>query len=178
MATVEQGLAQAIALYNAGHKAPAQALCEQLLQTAPAHPAVHQLLAVMRLDAGDPRAATRHIEHSLQARPEHAPSRRTGAQAWFAQSLAEHQAGDAAAEEAALRRSLALWPEQVQACVNLGIALQTRGALDEAMQWYGRAYRLNPGCLGRVANALCSEPRGALWLDLADLRAALVASGA
>ena len=45
--TVEQALAHAIAQYNAGQKDEAQALCQRLLQQAPTHPAVHQLLAVL-----------------------------------------------------------------------------------------------------------------------------------
>lgn len=176
--SVEQGLAQAIALYNAGRQADAQRVCEQWLRASPEHPALHQLLAVLRLEAGDATAATEHIERSLQARPGHAPSRQIGAQAWFARAVRAHAGHDAPGEEAALRRALMLWPEHVQACVNLGIALQAQARLDEAMPWYGRAYRLRPDSFGRIANALCSEPNGALWLDLDALRATLVALAA
>lgn len=174
--TVEQGLAQAIALHNAGRAADAQRVCEQWLHAEPQHPALHQLLAVLRLEAGEARAATEHIEQSLQLRPGHAPTRQIGAQAWFACAVQAHAGHDAAGEEAALRRAVALWPAHVPACVNLGIALQAQGRRDDAMGWYGRAYRLRPDSFGRIANALCSEPSGALWLDLDALRAALAAA--
>jgi tetratricopeptide (TPR) repeat protein len=170
---IEQGLARAVTLYNGGRRPEAQALCDTLLRAAPGHPAVHQLLAVLCLDSGEPLQATRHIERSLHARPGHAPSEKIGAQAWFAQSLAVHETRAPEAEEAALRRALALWPEHVEACVNLGILLQASGRLAEAMPWYARAYRLREDTFGRIANALCSEPTGALWLDLEALRASL-----
>jgi tetratricopeptide (TPR) repeat protein len=177
-AAVEQGLVQAIGHYNAGRRPQALALCDALLAAVPEHPALHQLRARLCLDAGDAAAATEHIERSLQARPAHEPSRRLGAQAWFARSLQAHDAGDRAGEGAALDRAVALWPEHVEAWVNRGIWLQAQGRLDEALRCHGRAYRLRADCFGRIANALCSEPAGALWLDLDALRATLAAQPA
>src|SRR5205085_2188425 len=106
--TVEQALAQAIALYNAGSKDDAQRLCKRLLQQAPAHPAVHQLLAVLSLDRGDPAAASEHIDHSLRARPDHAPSQRIAAQARCETGRLQRERGDAAGARAAWRDAVAL----------------------------------------------------------------------
>lgn len=175
---MEQLLARAIALYNAGDKAGTRALCEQLLQQAPPHPAVHQLMAVLLLDEGDALQAAQQADRSLQLRPGHAPTMKIAAQAWFAASHRALGAGDVKAEEHALRRVLALWPDHIEACVNLGILLQASHRLEEAMPWYGRAYRLRPDSFGRIANALCSEPNGALWTDLQAMREALSAAAA
>lgn len=176
MRPLEQQLAEAIALYNAGQQPQARARCEQMLAAGARHPALHQLMAVLELDAGDPQAALQHAQRSLRARPHHPPTLKLGAQAWFALSLRAHARGDREGERDALEHSLALCPEHVEAAVNLGIWLQAQGRLDDAMRCYGRAYRLREATFGRIANALCSEPRGALWLDLNALRAALAAA--
>jgi len=207
--TVEQALAQAIALYNAGHKDEVQALCHRLLQQAPTHPAVHQLLAVLSLDHGDAATATVHIDHSLRARPDHAPSLRIAAQARYETGRLQRERGDAAGARQTWRDAVALQPasvpawfalslvcedlglhdeaqtalEQVlrhepahaEAQVNLGLLLQKRGELAAAMAHYALAYRQRPDTLGRIANALTSEPTGRLWLRLDDLKRELAA---
>jgi tetratricopeptide (TPR) repeat protein len=70
---------------------------------------------------------------------------------------------------------LALQPDDAQACVNLGLILQLQGRLEAAMPRYARAFALQPDTFGRIANALCSEPHGRLWLDLEALKRALAA---
>jgi len=73
----------------------------------------------------------------------------------------------------AYRRALALRPDLAEAEANLGVALQERGDLNAAKQAYGRAINLMPSAFGRVAQALCTAPKGELWLDLSGLRAHL-----
>jgi len=170
---LESGLAQAIAAVNAGRREQARAVCEQLLGVAPGHPAVHQLLALIALDEGDAMAAQRHAEASLASRQGHPPTLAVAAKAAFAVALAAHARGDTAQEEAALRRALGHEPQMVEAEVNLGIVLQSRGALDAAMAHYGRAFVQRPDAFGRIAHALASEPRGAVWLEADALRSAL-----
>jgi len=205
MKDIEAGLAQAIALLNAGQNEEAAALCSALLARHPQDAAVNQLLAVVR--AGQQRwdEARTHIRRSLASRPKHLPSLQIAARiaretsdapglrdalahiarlqpqsaaGWFALSLACHEARDTAAELEALERVLALEPSHVEALVNLGIVRQESGDLAGAMHCYGCAYRLRADTFGRITNALCSERTGALWLDLDALRRALAVSAA
>lgn len=172
-APVEALLGLAIQHVNAGQRARARVLCEQAAATHPPHPAVQQLLAVISLQEGDAASAVRLAQASLALRPEHPPTLRIGADAWFQLSLVRHDAGDAAGEEQALREALLLSPEHVEAEVNLGIALQERGEIDAAMRAYGRAYRSREDSFGRIAHALAAPNVGRVWLDLSELRAAL-----
>ena len=113
---------------------------------------------------------------SLALRPGHPPTVRVAADAWFEVSLKRHAKNDLAGEANALREVLRLVPERVEAEVNLGIALQDDGEIDEAMRAYGRAFRLREDTFGRIAHALATPNVGRLWLDLDALRAALRAT--
>jgi tetratricopeptide (TPR) repeat protein len=172
-ASVEELLALAIRHVNAGQRERARLLCEQALAMNAPHPAVQQLLAVISLREGDAAAAVELAAASLALRPDHAPTVRVAADAWFQLSLARHEAGDPAGEAQALREVLRLAPERVEAEVNLGLALQDGGEIDAAMRAYGRAYRAREDTFGRIAHALAAANVGRLWLNLDDLRAAL-----
>lgn len=172
-ASVEELLALAIRHVNAGQSDRAKLLCEHAMQAHPPHPAVQQLLAVIALQRGDAAGATEFTSASLALRPDHAPTLRVAADAWFQLSMARHEQGDLEGEEQALRQVLRAAPERVEAEVNLGIVLQDRGNIEAAMQAYGRAYRLREDCFGRIAHALATPNVGRLWLELDDLRAVL-----
>ncbi|MEP6873248.1 MAG: tetratricopeptide repeat protein [Burkholderiales bacterium] len=171
--SVEELLVLAIRHVNAGRPDHARMLCEQAAATHPPHPAVQQLLAVISLQEGDAAAAAELAVASLALRPDHAPTMRVAADAWFQLSLARHESGDLAGEAQALREVLGLAPERVEAEVNLGIVLQDSGQIDEAMRAYGRAYRAREDTFGRIAHALSASNVGRLWLSLEDLRVAL-----
>jgi len=171
--SIEDLLGVAIRLVNAGQAERARLVCEQALATHAPHPAVQQLLAVISLQQGEAESAAALAAASLALRPGHPPTLRVAADAWFQLSLARHEQGDPVGERQALREVLRLAPERVEAEVNLGIALQDAGELDEAMRAYGRAFRLREDSFGRIAHALSSAPVGRLWLDLDALRAAL-----
>ncbi len=171
--TVEELLSLAIRHVNAGQRERARLLCEHAAATHPPHPAVQQLLAVITLQQGEAATAAELAAASLALRPGHAPTLRVAADAWFQLSLARHAAGDLAGEAQALRDVLRFAPNRVEAEVNLGIALQDEGKIDDAMRAYGRAYRAREDTFGRIAHALASANVGRMWLDLDDLRAAL-----
>ena len=175
-ATIEELLGLAIRHVNAGQRDRARQLCEQAVATHPPHPAVQQLLAVIALQDGDAPAATELAAASLALRPGHAPTVKVAADAWFQCSLARHDERDLPGEVRALREVLRLAPERVEAEVNLGIALQDGGEIDEAMRAYGRAYRLREDTFGRIAHALATPNVGRMWLELDALRAALRAA--
>ena len=197
-------VALAIRLVNARQHERARIVCEQAVASWPPHPAVHQLLAVLDLQAGQPARALDHAALSLSLRPDHVPTllvrgdaalalRDLGAasqaleraaalapdqaDAWFKLSLARQDLRDLDGAIAALERALALQPRRVDALVNLGIVLQEAGRIDAALRAYGRAYRLHAPAFGRIAHALATPGTGRLWLDLDDLRAELEGAG-
>ncbi len=195
----------AIRLVNAGQREKARIVCEQAVAGHAPHPAVHQLLAVIDLQAGRVADARRHAALSLKLRRDHVPTlivagdaamaerdvdaasqafERAVAvvpdhvEAWFKVSLVRQDLGDLDGAVVALRRVLQLKPDRVDALVNLGIALQERGDIDDAMRAYGRAYRLRDETFGRIAHALATPAVGRLWLRLDDLRDELRTRGA
>jgi tetratricopeptide (TPR) repeat protein len=194
-----------IRLVNAGQRERARVVCEQAVAAYPAHPAVHQLLAVLDLQAGQPAQAGAHAALSLKLRPDHVPTllvlgdaalaqrdlaaaslalERAAAlapeqaEAWFKVSLVRQDLRDSDGAIAALERALALNPDRVDALVNLGIVLQEAGRLDDALRAYGRAYRLREETFGRIAHALATPSTGRLFLNLDDLRAELLSAAA
>jgi tetratricopeptide (TPR) repeat protein len=197
---IEELLAVAIGLVNAGQRERARLVCDKAVADWPAHPAIHQLLAFLDLQAGDAAGARRHAELSLSLRPDHVPTLFVAGEAalalrdpagaarahgravalapahvdaWFSLSQARHDLRDLAGAEAALQRVLALKPDRADALVNLGILLQEQGRVDDALRAYGRAYRLREETFGRIAHALATPGVGRLWLRLDDLRAEL-----
>lgn len=204
-ASVEDLLGLAVRLVNAGQRERARLVCEQAMATHAPHPAVQQLLALIRLQEGDAATASELAAASLVLRPDHPPTlvvagdaaRASGAllqaaahyehalrlqperaDLWFQLSLVRHDLRDLAGAALALRRVLQLSPERVEAVLNLGIVLQDSGEIDEAMRAYGRAYRMHEASFGRIAHALAAANVGRLWLNLDDLRAALLAEPA
>jgi len=193
-------IALAVRLVNANQPARARIVCEQAVAAWPAHPAVHQLLAVLDVQAGQPASALSHATLSLRLRPDHVPTLLVlgdaalaqrdlqaasqaleravvlapdNGEAWFKASLVRQDLGDLDGAIAALQRVLAGSPERVDALVNLGIVQQESGRIDDAMRAYGQAYRLRPQTFGRIAHALATPGVGRLWLDLDELRAEL-----
>jgi tetratricopeptide (TPR) repeat protein len=195
-------IALAIRLVNANQLPRARVVCDQAVAAYPPHPAVHQLLAVLDIQAGRPADARAHAALSLKLRPDHVPTllvlgdaamaqrdlaaasealeRAVGlapdqADAWFKVSQVRQDLHDLDGAVAALERVLASNPERVDAWVNLGIVQQEAGRLDDALRAYGRAYRLREQTFGRIAHALATPGVGRLWLNLDDLRAELAA---
>jgi tetratricopeptide (TPR) repeat protein len=193
-------IALAVRLVNANQPARARIVCEQAVAAWPAHPAVHQLLAVLDVQAGQTASALSHATLSLRLRPDHVPTLLVlgdaalaqrdlqaasqaleravvlapdNGDAWFKASLVRQDLGDLDGAIAALQRVLAGSPQRVDALVNLGIVLQESGRIDDAMHAYGQAYRLRPQTFGRIAHALATPGVGRLWLDLDELRAEL-----
>jgi tetratricopeptide (TPR) repeat protein len=167
--TLDAGLAQALNLANAGHSLQAEAYCARLARQFGHHPALLQLQAVLCQERGDAQAGRALIAASLKARPDHVPSLMIAA-------LLCQDLQDLPGAAASLERVLHLQPSHVPALVNLGIVRLEQGLRDAALRHFGRAWRLRPQTLGRIAGALCSERSGAVWLSAEDLRRALEAA--
>jgi tetratricopeptide (TPR) repeat protein len=241
-AEVEALLRQVIAEINAGRPQRAHALCERALVGRVGGAAlapIHQMMAVLHMQAGQAQQAREHIAISLAQRPDHPPSLKiagdaaravgdlhdahrhyeralalqpdradialalaqtlqtgddtaarerawsrvvalmpTHQEAWLQLANARQDLRELPAAIDALHQLLRLVPQHAMAEVNLGIVLQESGQIDDAMRAYGRAYRLQEDCFGRIAHALSTPGVGRLWLDLDALRAELRAVAA
>ncbi len=198
-------IALAVRPVNAKQFDRGRIVCDQAVAAWPAHPAVHQLLAVLDMQAGRFADALAHAALSLKLRPDHVPTlllqgdaalalrdlpaasralERAVAlapdhgEAWFKVSLVRQDLRDPDGAAAALERLLAVQPERADAWVNLGIVRQDAGRVDDALRAYGHAFRLREETFGRIAHALATPVAGRLWLDLDDLRAELRAAAA
>jgi len=154
---------------DAGHPldaGDAAGACESLQRTVARHPryapAFYEWGRALRANHDDDGALAA-FEHSIKIDPGLAAG-------WFAMSLIHqdhHRPGDASV---ALERYLALRADDVEATFNLGLVRQQLGWLDGAMDCYSQVHRWQPALFGRIANALCSERRGRVWLDPDALR--------
>ena len=118
-------------------------------------------------EQGRLREAVAALERAVALQPRFA-------KAWFLIGLIRDDLGDPATA-AAYRAALDADPTLHEAALNLGIACQEAGELDQAFDAYGQALRTRPEALGRIAHALSSSPTGCLFLDLAGLRRTLLA---
>lgn len=171
--SVDELLALAVRHVNAGQSERAVMLCELARVHQPPHAGVLQLLALLNLQRGQSAAAVEQAQASLALRPGHAPTLQVAVNAWFERALQLQDVHEYEAATQALRAVLQLAPDRAEAEVNLGIVLQELGRLDEALQAYGRAYRLHEDSFGRIAHALSAAGVGRIWLRLSDLRATL-----
>lgn len=126
-------------------------------------------LGVAQYQSGQLLPALNALERCIHLAPE-------SLDAWFNLALVRQDMQDFHGAIAALNRLLVLCPTRVDALVNLGIVLQANGQMDDAFLVYGRAYRLQSDTFGRIAHALAAEKTGRMWLDLDDLRTALLGS--
>ncbi len=156
------------AILAQGRAAEAIAPLRQALAAAPDRVETLLPLAQALRQTGAPREALKHLRHLAEAQPNN------GA-VFFALGLVCDDLRDRQGAVAAYQRCVALQPNTPEAQVNLGAALQQIGEFDGAMQCYRQAMRLRPDTFGRIAQALPSTQRGALWLDLRRLRRSLVA---
>ncbi len=116
-------------------------------------------------------AAQQSFERSVSLQP-------SLASAWFALSLVCQDLRRFDAARSALHQVLILAPDNAEAAVNLGLVHQELGDIDAAMASYARAYQQRPQAIGRIANALCSERAGRMWLDLDELKRELMSLSA
>ena len=194
-------LQRAIAQVRAGRPDAARALCEQALADAAAgagHPAIHQMLAVLCMQAADAAAARRHIQASLAVRPDHVPSLKIAGDAacatgdWLearrcyervlaqqpsrvdvafalADSLLAGQ--DAAACERVLADLAGRVPTSHEAWFRLSLVRQDLGDFDGAIDALHRVLALTPG------NAQAEVNLGIVLQETGRIDAAMQAYG-
>jgi tetratricopeptide (TPR) repeat protein len=123
-------------------------------------------LALGLRHAGALQEAREQLDHLAVAMPQNAS-------VLFSLGLVCDDLGDGLAAIAAYRRCIEAQPNFAEAHVNLGLAIQQSGNMEAAMDCYRRAVRLAPDTFGRIAQALCSQRRGQIWLNLNRLRRSL-----
>jgi predicted O-linked N-acetylglucosamine transferase (SPINDLY family) len=175
--TVQEQLAQAYALQQAGRLGEAKAGYEAFLAANPDHfDAVH-MLGVLELQAGRAAEAAERLQHATRLAPQDPGSRNNLGEAWRRLGRLEEAA-------ACYREAVERWPQYAAALYNLGMVLQRLGRREEAEQALRRALELEPewaeahGSLGaalaeagRLDEALASAQRAvALRPELAAPR--------
>lgn len=123
-------------LVNAGQRERARAVCEQAVAAYPSHPAIHQTLAVLDLQAEQPAQAATHAALSLKLRPGHVPTLLLLGDAALAQR-------DLAGALQALERAVALAPAQAEAWFKLSRARQDLGDVAGAIEALQRVLALD-----------------------------------
>jgi len=128
----------------------------QALQASPGNAEVHAELGYQQYRLGRYRDAIDAYRTAVELRPDLS-------EYWSMYGALLQLAGDNDQAEAALRRSLALEPNE-SALSNLGTALYRKGDYAGAADLYRRAIELNPGnflYLGNLGDALEADPRTA-----------------
>ena len=135
----------------------------------PDRPEIALVSGVMQYQCGQLQNALNALEKCVRIAP-------TTVEGWLHLGLVRQDMHDLPGAISALMCLLQVSPDRIDALVNLGIVLQASGRIVEAIQIYGRAYRLQPESFGRIANALAAGNIGRIWLNLDDLRAELIAA--
>lgn len=135
--TVEQAMAQARPLHDAGQLESAERLYRQVLEAQPGHPDALHLLGRIAVQCGQHEAALTLIGDAVSARPADPEIR-------YSLGVAQRHAGQIEAAIQTLRGVLQASPNHANARNSLGDALQAAGRIDEAIVEYERAISLLP----------------------------------
>ena len=148
-------IALAVRLVNAKQPERARIVCEQAVASWPAHPAVHQMLAVLDIQAGQPARAREHAALSLKLRPDHVPTLLVLGDAALAQR-------ELAAASEALERAVALAPDQADAWFKVSLVRQDLRDLDGAVAALERVLASNPdrSTPWSTSASCCRRPAG------------------
>ena len=182
-------LGEAIAYFQQGRLAEAEAVARQCVATEPLRPEAHEVLGAALSAQGRAAEALPSFDRARELHPASASIRHNRAQALFnlrrfAEARDELQEavrlkpelhpawnllgntlaalGDAAGAERAYRRALALRPDHAETQYNLALFFQHAGRLDEAIACYRKALALRPtlaAAHNNLANALKMKGR-------------------
>jgi Tfp pilus assembly protein PilF len=153
MATIEDALAIAWKLFQAGDLAGAIRVYGKIVEIDPAAGAAWQMIGASHQLEGRLDLAVTSYQHVLRLDPNHV-------EALNNLGVALHSQGQIENALHSLRRAIALKPEYADAHSNLGNALQEQGHLDGAVASYRQALQLKPAhfdALNNLGNALRAQ---------------------
>lgn len=144
-AEVDQALRTAIANQQAGQRAQAESLCQQVLAQNPNHDVALQLSGVMAMQDRRLDVAVEYLRRATVLQPE-MPE--------YHGNLGNALKDQGNLEEAVVcyRRVLQLKPNFAEAYNNLGVALQSQGKTKDAIHCYQQALQLKPGYANAYLN--------------------------
>ncbi|HXH03241.1 MAG TPA: tetratricopeptide repeat protein, partial [Candidatus Competibacteraceae bacterium] len=135
---IEQQLAAARQLLQAGRLEEAERAYRAILQQAPRNPKALHLLGAVRMERGDAAEAVSWLERSLAQWPDNP-------YAWYHLALAQQRLGRAREAIASYQRAAELYPGDFAGIHNnLGALWQELGDLEQARAAYARALALQP----------------------------------
>jgi predicted TPR repeat methyltransferase len=137
-ATLDQWIAQALQLHQAGQLKQAAEIYRRVLEKKPQHPEALRLLGMVARQEGRPDEAIALIRQSIAVDPARAESYHNLGDALWSSGKLEEAAG-------AYRQACALRPDWAAAHGALGNVLRDQGKLDEAAAEYSTAIALKPG---------------------------------
>ncbi len=143
--SLQQALAQALALLKQGDPAHAERLLERILHHAPQQPDALQLMGLVARGRGDNAAAVNWFRRALAARP-------SQPHVWNNLGNALGALGRHGEAVAAYEKALAPRPDYGDAWLNLGLAHAATGAHKAALAAYDRARAHGPAS-ARLKNA-------------------------
>ncbi len=167
MATIKDAVAIAWKLFEAGDRAAALRVYQELVKTDPSVVAAWQMIGAIHQLSGRGDEALASYHRVLELDPNHV-------EALNNMAVVLHARGNFDEALARLQRALTLKPDYADAHSNLGNALKEEGRLDEAIASYHRALELNPShfdALNNLGNAL--RVRGRLPESVAAYERAL-----
>ncbi|UCI31043.1 tetratricopeptide repeat protein [Mesorhizobium sp. B4-1-4] len=156
---------QARTLDEAGDRTQALEAWRQVTLADPSSAEAAARLGRMLFEDGMPADAAPLLERAVNG---NAP-----ASTWFDLALVRQDLHDHVGAAAAYRKALEIRPDDAEAAVNLGIALQETADMDAAIDAYRTAYKQRATTFGIIAMALTSAPHGKLWIDREALKGLL-----
>jgi predicted O-linked N-acetylglucosamine transferase (SPINDLY family) len=134
---ISERLHQAIASYQSGQTAQAEAAVQAMAQEAPERGDVWGLLGLMAHQRGQHPQAIQHLQRAIAIDPQTAAHHSN-------LGIVYATLGDRAREEACYRQAVQLQPNDLPAVSNLGTLLCEANRWDDAVEFLGRAVSLDP----------------------------------
>jgi tetratricopeptide (TPR) repeat protein len=110
------------------------------LRENPTSPELHNTLGALLLDKGFPKDAEREFERAVDADGKYY-------QAWYNLGTIRAAQGDELGARRAFRRTVDVKPGHSQALFQLGLVEEKNHHSDRAVQYYAKAFSINPGLM-------------------------------
>lgn len=151
---IDQLLASAQQYMNAGDLAMAKEVCHEIMKREPSHPEAYNRLGIIAFLEEHYAVALEFIKTAIQFNDQIADYH-------FNLFLCDFKLNDFVDAEAALRKTIDLAPEHLEANMQLGLLLSAQGQFDEAAPFYEKVLMIGP-----LENAEAHARLGEAYLHL------------